>query len=151
MKHYTNLFAFILILSLTFVSCKDEAQAPVITNFEVGYDDSKTSVIGEDLHLEAEIVAEAKISKILLTIHPEGEAEHAPAQKATSLLTTAIEWEVDTVYTTKFEGLKNSTFHEHIEIPVTAAAGGYHLHFTVVDMDGNAKELESELTLVSAQ
>ena len=151
MKHFVNLLIFSSLLNILFVSCKDEAQAPVISNFEVGYDDSKTAVIGEDLHLDADIVAEAKISKILLTIQPEGEAEHAPAQKATSLLTTAIEWEVDTVYTTKFEGLKNSTFHEHIEIPVTAAAGGYHLHFTVVDMDGNAKELESELTLVSAE
>ena len=116
MKHYTNLFAFILILSLTFVSCKDEAQAPVITNFEVGYDDSKTSVIGEDLHLEAEIVAEAKISKILLTIHPEGEAEHAPAQKAASLFTTAIEWEVDTVYTTKFDGERQQEKTKTIQI-----------------------------------
>ncbi len=150
MKNYIKLFAFITLLSFTFTSCEndEEAAAPVITDVEVGLQNSKTAFIGGDLHLEANIFAEGKISKIQITIHPADEAAHIGPMKAKSALTHEGEWKVDTTYT-KFADLKNATFHEHIDVPVNASAEAYHLHIIVVDMEGNTTEYEEEgLTIV---
>jgi hypothetical protein len=135
-----KLISFVLVLALAFQSCKkdedDENNPPVISNFELGYEDSGEAFLGADLHIEAEIVAEAKIDRIQLTIHPEGEHDKSVAHEE--------EWEVDTTYT-KFNGLKNTEFHEHLEVPFEAEEGHYHFHFAVIDMDGNTKEIEREL------
>lgn len=148
MKNIIRIFAVIALIAFSVSSCKDENQAPVIRNLEVGYDNSKTAVIGSDLHLEASILADAKIAKIIVSIHTEDEAENiSPMKINTSMASEG--WKVDSIYTTKYEGVKNADFHEHIEVPLTAAAGNYHLHFTVVDMDGNATEVESQLTLIT--
>ncbi len=132
--------SFVLVLALTFQACSKEEEEslnpPTISTFEFGYDDSGEAYLGADLHIEAEIVAEAKIDRIQVTIHPEGEHDKSVADEH--------EWEVDTTYT-QFNGLKNTTFHEHIEVPMEADTGHYHFHFIVIDMDGNTKEVEREL------
>lgn len=122
-------------------SCEKDVPKPVINLTELGYENSKTVYAGSDLHIEAEIVAEGKIDKVTIEIHPEG--EHAKGTSAT--LREGI-WEVDTTYT-KFSGLKNTTFHEHIDIPVCAEPGHYHFHFTVTDMEGNQTTVEEELEI----
>ena len=48
----------------------------------------------------------------------------------------------------KFSGLKNTTFHEHVEISSTAEAGEYHFDFIVTDMVGNQSSAEAELQIV---
>jgi hypothetical protein len=149
MKQLIKLFAFITLISITFTSCEEDVKPPVISDVEVGLKNSKTAYVGADLHLEATIVAEGKISKIQVTIHPASEAEHVSAMKAKSATTHEDEWEVDTTYT-KFSGLKNTTFHEHIDIPVNAEQGAYHLHIIVVDMEGNSTEFEEEGLTISA-
>lgn len=115
-----------------FSSCKeDEAvEVPQVTLEEVGTSNSKIGIIGSDLHLEAEIVAEGKINTIKVEFHPEG----------------ASTWEFDTTYT-EFSGLKNTTFHKHIDIPLTVDAGNYHVHLIVTDMLGNETTAESELEI----
>lgn len=146
-KHIKNGYRFGLIIILAlfigsiFQSCKKDDEEtlapPSISTFEFGYNDSGEAYLGSDLHIEAEIVAEAKIDRIQVTIHPEGEHEY-------KTISDEHEWEVDTTYT-KFNGLKNTTFHEHLEVPVEADTGHYHFHFIVIDMDGNTKEIEREL------
>jgi hypothetical protein len=131
----------ILTTAVVFLSCnKDEddpaLNPPTIPTFEFGYEDSGEAYLGADLHIEAEIVADAKIDRIQVSIHPEG--EHMKS------LSDEHAWEVDTTYT-KFNGLKNTEFHEHLEVPVTADTGHYHFHYKVIDMDGNTKEIEREL------
>lgn len=143
MKKYFKHLAFIALALFTFSSCKDEVASPVISDVEVGLKNSKVAYKGADLHLEANIVAEGKISKIQVTIHPADEADHIGAMKSKSALTHEGEWEVDTTYT-KFSGLKNATFHEHIDVPANAPAETYHLHIIVVDMEGNSTEFEEE-------
>ncbi len=148
MKKYFKHLAFIALALIIFSSCEDVA-SPVISDVEVGLQNSKVAYIGGDLHLEANIVAEGKISKIQVTIHPADEAEHIGAMKAKSALAHESEWEVDTTYT-KFSGLKNTSFHEHIDVPINAPAEGYHLHIIVVDMEGNTTEFEEEdLTIMA--
>lgn len=132
-KTMAAILAVTSIISL--YSCDDDdndnsVSAPQIDLSEVGLDNSKVAVIGSDMHLEAEIVADEKIDNVTVEIHPEGSGT----------------WEFDTTYT-EFSDLRNTTFHKHIDIPVTADAGDYHLHFTVADMLGNETTEESELTI----
>jgi len=117
-----------------FNSCKKDEETlarPQITLTEVGLENSKIGYLDSDLHLEADIVAEGKINTIKVEIHPEGTGT----------------WEYDTIYT-EFSGLKNTTFHKHIDIPSNIAdTGDYHLHFIVVDMNGNETVVESDMKI----
>lgn len=116
-----------------FNSCDDDDDSgakPEIQLNEVGLENSKIGVIGSDLHVEAQIVAEGLINTVKVEIHPEGSGT----------------WEFDSIYT-EFSDLKNTEFHKHIDIPLTADAGDYHLHFIVVDKLGNESTEESELKI----
>lgn len=121
---------FMAITVILFSSCNDdddEIAKPTITMEELGHENSLQAEQGGDLHIEAEVVAEGKINTINVEIHQEGGA---------NLI-------ADTTYT-EFAGLKNCTFHKHLEIPETAVIGTYHFHFTVVDLEGNSTGYECE-------
>lgn len=131
----------LIILTFSFVSCEkddDSADKPKITISELGHENSKKVKAGEDLHIEAEIVAEGKISKVIVEIHHE--EEHG------SIKTTEQEFELKTTYD-EFSGLKNATFHKHIDIPATAEASHYHFHFIVNDMEGQQTTVEEEIEI----
>lgn len=140
----------ILLISIAFVtavifsSCKkeDEIAKPVITIHELGHGDTHENdhgaTIGGDLHMDIDIIAEGKINTVQVRIHPEGEHKEAGEYE---------EWEIDTVYT-KFYGLKNTTFHEHIEIDSLAEAGDYHFDFIVTDLEGNQSSVEADLQFI---
>jgi hypothetical protein len=133
-----SLALFSIISFVVFSSCeKDNSPKPEISNFELAYDNNKTIHAGEDLHLEAEIVSLGKIDKVQIVIHKHGDHEHKSVLSGEH----EHEWEVDTTYT-KFSGLKNTKFHEHIEIPEDAEAGEYALHFAVIDMEGNSSDID---------
>lgn len=138
------LIAIAFTASLFLTSCDKDDESnpkPVVTLTELGYENSKIGYAGTDLHIEADIVAEGTIDKVSIEIHPEGEHE-----KSTSEILDEGEWEVDTTYT-KFSGLKNTTFHEHLDIPVYADTGHYHFHITVTDMDGQQTTVEEEIEI----
>lgn len=140
-----KLTSIILFLSFIIIahSCKkEEAPAkPLVYNFELGLNNSKLAFVGGDIHLEAEVEAAGKIHTIQVEIHPEG--EHGLKGGWTKAL---LQWEADTTYT-KFTGLKNTTFHEHIDVPMEADTGHYHVHFIVTDMEGNQTTIEDEVEL----
>lgn len=130
---------YIFLLTFIAMGCDkddddDTTQAPVIETWELGYDNSEIGYAGADLHIEAQILADAKVSTIQVTIHPEGEHKQLASE----------EFEIDTTYT-KFSGIINPTFHEHIDIPTTADTGHYHFHFIVTDMAGRVTAKETEL------
>ncbi len=139
--------AIVLTAGSFFISCEKEDETPpkpVVDLTELGYENSKIGYAGSDLHIEAEIIAEGKIDKVTIEIHPEGEHEgeyeHKREHKHEG------EWEVDTTFT-GFSGLKNTTFHKHIDIPVHTEAGHYHFHFIVTDMEGQQTTAEEELEI----
>lgn len=139
------LVAIALTAGLFFTSCEKEDETnpkPVITQFELGYQNSKIGYAGTDLHVEAEIVAQGKIDKVTIEIHHEG--DHGGKSFSTTL--HEGEWEVDTTFT-EFSGLKNTIFHKHIDIPVHAEVGDYHFHFIVTDMDGQQTTVEEDLEI----
>ena len=136
-------FAAFLLLSLcmfTFSSCDDDDETenvvkPVINLSEVGEENSKTGIAGSDLHLEGEITAENLISRIDIEIHQEDGGDYKIEKSFTE---------------GKYIGVKNTHFHEHIDIPAETPAGAYHLHFTVTDQTGQTETKESELTVKAA-
>lgn len=150
MKQFIQSLLFISIASVLLVACEKEISAPVIKNVEIGYENSKTAYIGGDLHIEADIIADGKIANIRLVIHHEEEgAEHAPKMKISGAAAHTEEWEVDSIYTGVYANVKNTNFHEHIEIPEYAEAGSYHLHLYVTDLEGSQTVIEEEITLLT--
>lgn len=135
--------AAVLLLSLcmfTFSACDDNEEdknvgKPVVALNEVGEENSKTAIAGSDLHLEGEITAENRIKRIDIEIHQEEGGEFRVEKSFTE---------------GKYIGVKNTTFHEHIDIPAEAPAGAYHLHFTVTDQLGQTEMAESELAVKAA-
>lgn len=102
--------------------------APVITFKEVGEDNSKKAVVGQKMHLEAQIEAAHKIAKIEVEFH-----------------NTVAGYEKVFTYTDeKYVGKTSVQFHEHPQIPSDAPAGEYHIHFTVTDSNSNATTEEVE-------
>ncbi len=143
-KQHILLGITVIIASFYFTSCEKEEDTskPEILSSEIGYDNNKTGYLGSEFHIEAKVVADGKIDHIHITIHPEGEHEH----KSATADTHEEEWEFDSTYT-EFAGLKNTTFHKHIDIPVHADTGHYHFHFVLTDMEGNQTEMEEELKI----
>jgi hypothetical protein len=140
-----RLLNFIILLSAVFIfnACKDDDfPAPEISDFEVGLDNSLVAYRGSDLHLEANILAEGRIDRIVLEIHPEG--EHNGKKSTAAANDEDHGWEVEMEWT-EFDGLKNTNFHEHIDVPIDAELGHYHLHFKVIDKQGKVTEMEAEL------
>jgi len=138
-KFYFIVFLLSGLLWLNSCEKDDELAKPEITNIEIGYDNSKLATLGNDLHIEAKIVALGKINTVQVTLHPEGEHEHKSGFEEE-------EWEFDSVYI-EFNGLKNATFHKHIDIPVTAEVGEYHFHFIITDMEGNQTSIEEDVDI----
>ncbi|MGE5355116.1 MAG: DUF4625 domain-containing protein [Deltaproteobacteria bacterium] len=129
MRTILNIMTFLLLI-VFLNSCTDDPAKPEIINFELGVNNSNTGYIGTDIHAEGEIIAEGKIDKIKLKIHPENGSGNS--------------WEIDTTYTS-YSGLKNTEFHEHFEIPLSAAQGTYHFDFIVIDKEGQSTEIERDL------
>lgn len=139
------LITVVLSVAILFQACKKETimSKPVIIMTELGLNNTKKAYAGGDLHMDAEVEAAGKIKTISIEIHPE--EEHGSKSEQFRLGVSA--WEADTVYTS-FEGLKNTSFHEHLEIPADASAGHYHFHFVVTDMEGNQSTYEDEIEIL---
>ena len=135
MKKNTLILIFAaVVLAFVSVSCKKDAPVakPQITLTEVGHENSLKAMRGDDMHLEADILAEGLISRIDVEIHQEGGS-----------------FEIEKTYTDgKYIGVKNVEFHEHIDIPADAPLGEYHLHFTVADREGQTSQVEAHIQVI---
>ena len=121
-------------LTLFATSCnkEDNIAKPTVTLTEVGHDNEKTAMRGDDMHLEADILAEGLIKRIDVEIHQEDGT-----------------YEIEKSYTEgKYIGVKNVEFHEHIDIPAEAPLGEYHLHFTVTDQKGQTTTVETHVDVI---
>lgn len=124
---------FVAALTLSVTTACDKTAAPVITLTEVGHENSHVATIGDDMHLEADIVAEGLVKAIYVEMHME-----------------EGEYEIEASYTDgKYIGVRNTEFHEHIDIPADTPEGEYHLHFTVTDQEGQQSEVEDHVDVVS--
>lgn len=125
---------------LVFSSCgKDEDETPskpviVLEELGSGHDspDDHAVAAGSDLHVEAQITAEGVIARIDVEIHQEDGGSFVIEQSYTE---------------GKYIGVKNTEFHEHIDVPAETPAGEYHFHLTVTDQLGQTATAESELDI----
>jgi hypothetical protein len=101
---------------------------------ELGEENSKSVKRGNELHVDAEIMAEGKIQTIFVSIYPESTPE-------------AGQWYFEKTYT-KFEGLMNTTFHEDIDIDTEAELGYYEFLLEVTDLEGNVNKYESAIEII---
>lgn len=102
--------------------------------FGAGHDfpDNKIGYIGTAPVIEAtSIKAENGIEKIYVMLHSEGET---------------ASYEMDTTYLCDGE-TELADFHKHISIPADAPAGDYHLHFKVIDKNGEVLEETMEIMI----
>jgi hypothetical protein len=124
-------WVFALILMLFFVGCSKDPAMPKITLVELGENNSGSVFQGAELHIDAEIEAEAGIDVIILEIHYEG---------------SGTGWEYEKEYT-EYTGLKNTDFHKHIDVSADATPGDYHFHLKVRDKQGRQTSKEAELVI----
>ena len=121
-----------LLLSATSCNKEETTAKPTVNLTEVGHDNEKVAMRGDDLHLEADILAEGLIKRIDVEIHQEDGT-----------------YEIEKSYTEgKYVGVKNVEFHEHIDIPAEAPLGEYHLHFTVTDQKGQTTLAEAHIDVI---
>lgn len=116
---------------------------PEILSFEYGAGASHSSepvaYKGSDIHMEAEIHAEAAVASIIVEIHAHGLALGEGEE----------EWVFEQTYTnTKYQVI-NPTFHEHIDVPDNIPSGEYHIELKVVDTHGNTAEVEGHIHILS--
>ena len=133
-KRILKYAALIMVSAVIFAGCsKNDIAAPKIILTEVGEDNCKTAECGKELHLEANIVTECLIKSINIEIHQKTDGGR----------------EIEQSYTSgKYIGIKNTVFHEHIDIPADMPTGEYHLHFTVADKENRTATKEEQILIV---
>jgi len=140
MRNKISKYAFVLALTATsiFTSCSSDDDSSsnlhtiTVDLTEVGSGNNMQATAGEDLHLEAAILATGRIASVVVEIHSETNS-NAP--------------EIIQNFAS-YNGLLNATFHEHLDIPAAQPAGNYHLHLTVTDQEGNIKTAETDLEII---
>jgi hypothetical protein len=138
MKNYLSKIGIFTLVasSLIFTSCSDDDTADTITiNItEIGSNNSGVAIAGSDLHIEADIMATARIASVEIELHHETDAS-AP--------------EINVVFT-QYAGQINAELHKHIDIPANQPAGDYHLHMKVIDEKGNTRTVEADVRILAS-
>jgi len=139
MKKLTNTYLLLLLSVLCFTACEDDPEpvlpSPTIENIEIGAADNRRGVIGRDFHLEADVLAGDKIDVIQIKIDPKEGETYASAWNF------ELSWE-------KFKGAKNTTVHEHFDIPEDAVEGAYDFTIIVTDENGTVLEETYDLQII---
>ncbi|WP_066225781.1 DUF4625 domain-containing protein [Formosa haliotis] len=147
MKTNLKFLAIILTVGFFFQSCSSDddgsdINAPEITNFEYGEgsEHSTDPVVykGSDLHVEADIYAEATVASITLEIHSH-DLEDTDDE---------VVWDFEQVYDDASYQVINPTFHVHVDIPSDILAGEYHIELIVVDALGNSTVSDGHLDIM---
>lgn len=123
--------------SMVLSSCDNDDPQPTVSKpsvslNEVGEENSKEAIAGKDLHLEGDILADGLIARIDVTI--------MSADGKTEIIR-------QTYAEGKYIGIRNTTFHEHLDIPSDATPGTYKLTFIVTDKLGQSTTFTSALTI----
>lgn len=140
MKGRSILYSMFFMLTATaFLSCsKEEAQKvvekPTVLLKEVGTKNSRVAYAGQDLHLDAEVIASEKIAHIKLQI---------------TRAETNYGWDFIKTYTEGYAGLKNAEFHEHVDVPDDARPGIYTVLLIATDERGEKSQDKVDFEVLS--
>ena len=147
MKSNFKFLAITAFLAISLNSCSSDddgplLNAPTISSFEYGQGSTHTTdkVVykGSDIHLEAEINAEATVSSIKISIHAHG----------LDLGESEVDWDFEKVFTDSKYLVINPAFHEHIDVPANIPAGEYHIELTVTDALGNSTRVDGHIQIL---
>ncbi|WP_246124862.1 DUF4625 domain-containing protein, partial [Algibacter pacificus] len=146
MKTKIKSLAIVALVATFLFSCDSDdspkLDAPQISNFEFGegseHSTEQVAFKGSDIHLEAEINAEAKVSRISLSIHAHD----------LTVADNEVEWDFEQVFTDAKYLVINPTFHEHVDVPDNIPAGEYHIELVVTDELGNSTEIEGHIEIL---
>jgi hypothetical protein len=134
------LAAFVMIAA-AISSCKKEQgttlPAPTASNIEIGTGNNKRGIIGQDFHLNADVVAGDKIDGVKVII----------SQKTTE--TYAADWHFELEWDI-YKGARNTNVHKHFTIPAEAPKGNYLFTLLITDQNGTRLELSTDLTIIAA-
>lgn len=139
MKKQYIILSFAAFLCLFLASCSKEentgniAQPTEITidDLEIGADDSRKVYTDSDLHLEANIIADAGIKQVQVQIFPQTDG--------ISFFT------ISKIYSEEIGGGKQFLLHEHYDVPKLSREGKYDVFIVVTDLNGQRKVFEYEL------
>ena len=128
--------ALLSMFTMSLTSCSDDNESPtngniVFEDVEIGHDNSKLGKIGHDIHLECKIKSSSKIKAITVSLI--NDANNKVVEKAYN--------------SSKYVGVLNTTFHEHLDLPSTLAEGDYTCTITVTNAEGSVKSVNSKVTL----
>ena len=146
-KSNFKLIAITLFLGTFLYSCNSDddgssSDAPLISNFEYGegssHSTNQVAYKGSDIHIEADISAEAIVSSITLSIHAH---DLTPSDGEE-------DWDFVQVFTDSNYLALNPTFHEHIDVPTNIPSGEYHVELLVIDESGNSTEVEGYIQIL---
>lgn len=98
-----------------------------------------TVVIGSDFHAEFLVNAVFGIHTISVDIHSHGVT---PGDGE-------VQWEFAEVFEEGYHELNEVEFHEHIDVPANAAAGEYHMTFSIEDEQGNVQNYETHIDVTN--
>ena len=89
------------------------------------------------MHVEFQIEAVHSVHTITVDIHAHGLTVGEGEQ----------EWHFEQVYEEGYHGETSVEFHEHIDVPVTAPVGEYHMVITIEDEEGNTSKIDTHITV----
>ena len=128
-----GILAIACVITFGLNSCSDEPSGgkPNVTLIEVGHDNSRHAHPGHDLHIEAEIIAKGIINNVRVEIRQQGGNESIVKEFTSG----------------QYIGVKNTTFHEHIDIPASTPLGKYTLSLSATDKNGDRATAECDITM----
>lgn len=109
-----------------------EPTLPAIENIEVGLGDNGIGIVGEDFHLEMDVIAGERIDVIQVRIEQRTDETYAK------------EWHHEITWE-QYRGARNTNIHKHFDIPEDAPEGTYD--FVIIVNDQNGATLEETRTL----
>lgn len=127
--------ALLSVFTLSMTSCSDDddpvAKSSIqLKDAEFGHHNEKVATIGKDLHLECEVASTAKIKSIQVSLKKNDKNK------------------IEKTYTdSKYVGVLNTTFHEHLDLPETLEEGEYNCVITVTNVDNVVKTAEAKVKL----
>ncbi|CAA0222367.1 Probable lipoprotein precursor [Tenacibaculum maritimum] len=141
MNYSTYLKSIFIGILVMLASCSKESDMVIppslgIVNLEFGsgHSSDKTIKQGGNIHIGAAVYAEAKIKSITVEIFlKEGKQS---------------DWKLKEVFTEKYKGAKEVSFHQHVDISYEAKVTDYILVMTVEDDLGNKKAKEGILKVL---
>lgn len=132
-KLFIGALALLSVFAMVLTSCDNEDITPSSIEFknpEFGHDNNKIGIIGGDIHLECDIVSNAKIRIIQVAL-----------LKDNKPVTSQI------YDNTKYVGVLNTKFHEHLKLSDDLKEGEYTCMIAVTTVDNTTRYISEKIQL----